>query len=38
LLSTIDLGSPISSTCAAANGVLYVATMNRLYAVRQMEN
>jgi outer membrane protein assembly factor BamB len=37
LLSTIDLGSPVSSTCAAANGVLYVATMNRLYAVRQID-
>jgi outer membrane protein assembly factor BamB len=35
LLATMDLGSPISSTCAAANGVLYVATMNRLYAVQQ---
>jgi len=29
------LGQPISSTATAANGVLYVATMNRLYAVRQ---
>jgi outer membrane protein assembly factor BamB len=35
VLSTIDLGHPISSTTTAANGVLYVATMNRLYAVRQ---
>ena len=35
VLSTIDLGRPISSTATAANGVLYVATMNRLYAVRQ---
>jgi outer membrane protein assembly factor BamB len=35
VLSTIDLGHPISSTATAANGVLYVATMNRLYAVRQ---
>ncbi|MGH7967420.1 MAG: PQQ-binding-like beta-propeller repeat protein, partial [Limisphaerales bacterium] len=33
LLSEIDLGNPISSTAAAANGVLYVATMNRLYAI-----
>ena len=33
ILGTLDLGSPISSTAAAANGVLYVATMNRLYAV-----
>ncbi len=34
LLSAIDLGRPISSTATAANGVLYVATMNRLYALR----
>jgi outer membrane protein assembly factor BamB len=32
--ATIDLGRPISSTPTAANGVLYVATMNRLYALR----
>jgi outer membrane protein assembly factor BamB len=35
VLSTIDLGTPISSTATAANGVLYVATMNRLYALRR---
>ena len=35
VLSTLDLGHPISSTAIAANGVLYVTTMNRLYAVRQ---
>lgn len=35
VLSTIELGRPISSTAAAANGVLYVATMTHLYAVRQ---
>jgi outer membrane protein assembly factor BamB len=35
VLSTLYLGHPISSTAAAANGVLYVATMARLYAVRQ---
>ncbi len=35
LLSCISLGSPISSTVNAANGALYVATMNRLYAVGQ---
>jgi outer membrane protein assembly factor BamB len=35
VLSTIELGQPISSTATAANGVLYVATMTRLYAVRQ---
>jgi outer membrane protein assembly factor BamB len=35
VLSTIDLVQPISSTAAAANGALYVATMTHLYAVRQ---
>jgi len=35
LLSSCNLGQPISSTAAAANGVLFVASMNRLYAVRQ---
>ncbi len=34
LLNTLDLGQPISSTATAANGVLYVATMNRLYAIQ----
>ena len=34
LLATLDLKSPISATASAANGVLYVATMNHLYAVR----
>lgn len=34
VLSTIELGHPISSTTTAANGTLYVTTMNRLYAVR----
>ena len=33
LLSSCELGQPISSTAAAANGVLYVATMNGLYAI-----
>jgi outer membrane protein assembly factor BamB len=33
VLSTLELGQPISATAAAANEVLYVATMNRLYAV-----
>jgi outer membrane protein assembly factor BamB len=32
VLDTIDLGAPISSTAVAANGVLYVTTMSRLYA------
>ena len=35
LLSAVDLARPVSSTATAANGVLYVATMNRLYALRQ---
>jgi outer membrane protein assembly factor BamB len=33
LLSMIELDSPISSTATAANSVLYVATMKRLYAI-----
>ena len=33
LISTIELDSPMNSTPAAANGVLYVATMQRLYAI-----
>jgi outer membrane protein assembly factor BamB len=35
VLYTLDLGSPISSTATAANGVLYVATMKRLYAIQK---
>jgi len=35
VLSTIDLGRPISSTAVAANGVLYLTTMTHLYALRQ---
>jgi outer membrane protein assembly factor BamB len=34
LLATLDLGNPISATVTPANGVLYIATMNRLYAVQ----
>jgi outer membrane protein assembly factor BamB len=33
VITTLELGSPISATTTAANGVLYVATMNHLYAV-----
>lgn len=33
LLSQVDLKAPIHGTPTAANGVLYVATMNRLYAL-----
>lgn len=35
LLASIPLGSPIHSTATAANGTLYVATMNRLYAIHR---
>ena len=34
LLSGIDLGDAISGTPVAANGVLYVTSMTRLYALR----
>jgi hypothetical protein len=33
VLATIDMGSPISSTPVAANGVLYISTQTHLYAV-----
>ncbi|PWU10607.1 MAG: pyrrolo-quinoline quinone [Verrucomicrobia bacterium] len=33
LLSKVNLGKPISSTAVAANGVLYVSTMDRVYAI-----
>ncbi len=33
LIATVDLGSPVSATAVAANGALYVTTMNRLIAV-----
>ena len=33
LLATVEVGAPISGTPTAANGVLYVSTANRLYAV-----
>jgi outer membrane protein assembly factor BamB len=33
LLSTTQFAVPISGTATAANGVLYVATMNHLYAI-----
>jgi outer membrane protein assembly factor BamB len=34
LLGTAQLDGPVSGSPVAANGVLYVTTMNRLYAVR----
>jgi len=38
VLHTVSLGAPISATAVAANGVLYVATMNRLFAVARDAN
>ena len=35
IISTIDLVHPISATVTAANGTLYVTTMNQMYAVQQ---
>ncbi len=35
VLGTLKLDKPISATATAANGVLYVATMSHLYALRQ---
>lgn len=35
ILSTMELGEPISATTTAANGVLYIATMTHLYAVQK---
>ncbi len=35
VISSIDLDSPMHSTPVAANGVLYVATMKKLYAVKK---
>jgi outer membrane protein assembly factor BamB len=37
LLSTVELGAPISATATAANGALYVATMTHLYAVTEQQ-
>ena len=33
ILSSVELGAPISATATAANGVLYVGTMTHLYAI-----
>ena len=35
VLDSIQLDSPIHSTAVAANGVLYVTTMERLYAIEK---
>jgi outer membrane protein assembly factor BamB len=37
LLSTVNLANPISATATAANSVLYVATITRLYAVETLK-
>lgn len=35
VLDSVILDSPINSTPVAANGVLYISTMNRLYAIKK---
>jgi outer membrane protein assembly factor BamB len=35
LLHTVELGDPISATPVAANGVLYVGTMKKLFALKR---
>lgn len=35
LLAALELGTPISGTTTAANGVLYLATMTHLYAIKE---
>jgi hypothetical protein len=35
VISAIDLDSPMYTTPTAANGVLYVVTMRRLYAIQK---
>ena len=35
VLSSVRLGAPMDSTPVAANGVLFVATMKRLYALQR---
>lgn len=37
ILDSAKLDSPIHSTPVAANGVLYISTMNRLYAIKQSD-
>jgi hypothetical protein len=32
-LATVDVGGPIAGTPTAANGVLYISTASRLYAL-----
>ncbi len=35
LLASVDFKKPISATTTAANGVIYIATMNNLYAIQE---
>jgi hypothetical protein len=35
VLDSIKLDSPIHSTPVASNGVIYISTMNKLYAIKQ---
>ncbi len=35
VLHSVNLDSPIHSTPVAANGILFIATMNKLYAIKQ---
>jgi hypothetical protein len=35
LLAKIDMKAPVLSTPVAVNGVLYIMTKNRLYAITQ---
>ena len=37
VLSTIRLDAPVFSTAVAANGALYVSTMDTLYALKQSQ-
>jgi len=37
IISSIKLDSPIHGSPVAANGVLYIATMKKLYAVKKNE-
>jgi len=38
LLSSLELGRPVSSSAVAANGVVYVTTMAELFAVATKSN
>ena len=38
MLDSVKLDGPIHSTPVAANGVLYISTINRLYAIKQSDH